>query len=225
MIKSAVTTQSSARNLQVIDLLDPKNRSRKPYISDSLIEAIAERLSRREQTLLFLNRRGTARVVMECNRCGWQAICPNCDIVHLHIMVMYMQCVVIAATIKHAYLNQCPECENPEIILKSIGTKAIASEIESLFPEARIMRFDTDNKKMERIEQHYKDIRSGKSRHPGRYSRETLAKGLDPTQFGTCRSYHSHDTSLYFPDFSAQERTYELLHQVVGRVGRQSSRE
>jgi primosomal protein N' (replication factor Y) len=215
MMKSAVTSQSSVRDLEIVDLRDHRNQTRKPYISDSLIEEIAKRLSLKEQILLFLNRRGTARVVI-CSRCGWQALCPNCDLaLTYHGDIHAMRCH--SCGYRAPLLNSCPKCRNSEIILKSIGTKAIATEIENLFPEARIMRFDTDNKRMDRIEQHYDDIRSGKIDII--IGTQTLAKGLDLPNLGLVGVIIA-DTGLYFPDFSAQERTYELLYQVIGRVGR-----
>jgi primosomal protein N' (replication factor Y) len=113
--------------------------------------------------------------------------------------------------------NSCPECKNPEVVLKSIGTKAVADDIASLFPEAKIMRFDTDNKKSERIEQHYEAVHSGNIDII--VGTQTLAKGLDLPSLGLVGVIIA-DTSLYFPDFSAQERTYQLLHQVIGRIGR-----
>jgi primosomal protein N' (replication factor Y) len=113
--------------------------------------------------------------------------------------------------------NSCPECHNAEIILKSIGTKAIADDISNLFPESKIMRFDNDNKKTERIEQHYEAIHSGKV--DILIGTQTLAKGLDLPKLSLVGVIIA-DTSLYFPDFSAGERTYQLLSQVLGRVNR-----
>jgi primosomal protein N' (replication factor Y) len=215
MSQSAVTAKVAIRNLKIVDLRDHHNQTRKPYISDLLIDAIAIRLSQHEQILLFLNRRGTARVVI-CNACGWQALCPNCDLaLTYHGDIHIMRCH--SCSYKAPLPNSCPQCQNTEIILKSIGTKAIASDISSLFPEARTMRFDTDNKRTERIEQHYKAIRSGDIDII--IGTQTLAKGLDLPKLGLVGVIIA-DTSLYFPDFSAQERTYELLHQVIGRVGR-----
>ena len=99
----------------------------------------------------------------------------------------------------------------------SIGTKAIVDEIERLFPGARTMRFDTDNKKSERLDAHYASIREGEVDII--VGTQTLAKGLDLPKLSLVGVVIA-DTSLYFPDFSAQERTYQLLSQVLGRVGR-----
>jgi primosomal protein N' (replication factor Y) len=215
MSQSAVTTQRSSRSLSVVDLRDRNNQSRKPYLSNKLVDAITERLTRHEQILLFLNRRGTARVVI-CSNCGWQALCPKCDLaLTYHGDIHAMRCH--SCDYKSPLPNNCPKCQNPEIILKSIGTKAVTDDVMSLFPEARVMRFDTDNSKSERIEQHYEAIRSGEVDII--IGTQTLAKGLDLPNLGLVGVVIA-DTSLYFPDFSAQERTYELLYQVIGRVGR-----
>lgn len=118
---------------------------------------------------------------------------------------------------KAAVPSSCPECRSADIVFKSIGTKAIMLEVERLFPEASAMRFDTDNKKSERLETHYDAVRSGKIDII--VGTQTLAKGLDLPNLGLVGVVLA-DTSLYFPDFSAQERTYQLLSQVLGRVGR-----
>jgi primosomal protein N' (replication factor Y) len=215
MVQNAVASEESTRHLSIVDLRNRSGQTRKAYISDALIDATAARLAQHEQVLLFLNRRGTARVVI-CSTCGWQALCPNCDLpLTYHGDIHTTRCH--SCGYKASLPNSCPQCQNPEIILKSIGTKAIAHDIASLFPEAKVMRFDTDNKKTERIEEHYEAIHSGKVDII--VGTQTLAKGLDLPNLGLVGVIIA-DTSLYFPDFSAQERTYELLNQVVGRVGR-----
>jgi len=113
--------------------------------------------------------------------------------------------------------NSCPECRHAAVIFKSIGTKAVAEEAQRLFPEARVQRVDTDNKKTERIEHHYDAVRDGAVDII--VGTQTLAKGLDLPKLGLVGVVIA-DTSLYFPDFTAQERTYQLLSQVIGRVGR-----
>ena len=90
-------------------------------------------------------------------------------------------------------------------------------ELHRLFPSARLQRFDTDNRKAERFEQHYEAIRSGEV--DILVGTQLLAKGLDLPRLSTVGVVIA-DTSLYVPDFSSQERTYQLLTQVLGRVGR-----
>lgn len=200
---------------EIIDLKDRGQFRKSPYVSDKLISAIKVRLQQREQTLLFLNRRGTARVIF-CDACGWQALCPHCDLpLVYHGDDHAIRCH--SCSYKAAAPASCPSCKNGGVIFKSIGTKAIADEIRKLFPEARIMRFDTDNKKDERLEAHYSRIRAGEVDII--IGTQTLAKGLDLPQLSLVGVIVA-DTSLYFPDFSAQERTYQLLGQVLGRIGR-----
>jgi primosomal protein N' (replication factor Y) len=103
------------------------------------------------------------------------------------------------------------------VTFRSIGTKAVADEIQRLFPDQRVMRFDTDNKHGERLEQHFDDVRSGAI--DILVGTQTLAKGLDLPKLGLVGVVIA-DTSLYVPDFSSHERTYQLLNQVLGRVGR-----
>ncbi len=215
MSRTAIGSNQNSRKSSVIDLRDPNNQSKKQFLSNTLVEAMSTTLSKHEQILLFLNRRGTARVVI-CNNCGWQALCPKCDLTltyhgDLHVMLCH------SCNYRGALPNSCPKCHNVEIVLKSIGTKAVTDAASSLFPEAKIMRFDTDNKKMERIEQHYDIVRSGEVDII--IGTQTLAKGLDLPKLGLVGVIIA-DTGLYFPDFSSQERTYELLYQVLGRVGR-----
>jgi primosomal protein N' (replication factor Y) len=111
----------------------------------------------------------------------------------------------------------CVDCGSIDIIFKSIGTKSIAAELEKAFPKARIKRFDTDNLKSERLEMHYHDILAGKV--DILVGTQMLAKGLDLPKLAVVGVIAA-DTSLYFPDYTAEERTYQLLNQVMGRVGR-----
>lgn len=206
-------TQSTTTT--VIDLKDRSKFTKKSHLSDTLITAISDALQNKEQSLLFLNRRGTARVVF-CEQCGWQALCPHCDTpLVYHGDAHTMRCH--SCDYKAATPTSCVECHNASIVFKSIGTKAIVDEVQRLFPEARIQRFDTDNRKADRVEQHYESLRTGEI--DILIGTQTLAKGLDLPKLSVVGVIIA-DTSLYFPDFSAQERTYQLLAQVLGRVGR-----
>lgn len=200
------------------EIVDLRNRSqfpKSPYLSTRLLKAISERLQHNEQTLIFLNRRGTARVIF-CNVCGWQALCPHCDLpLVYHSDDHVMRCH--SCSYKTAAPVSCPSCSNSDVVFRSIGTKAIVSEVQRLFPGARAMRFDTDNKKAERLETHYASVRAGEVDII--VGTQTLAKGLDLPKLSLVGVVIA-DTSLYFPDFSAEERTYQLLSQVLGRIGR-----
>jgi primosomal protein N' (replication factor Y) len=215
MTQTATSTTDAAKTVQVVDLRDRGSFTRSPYLSTQLLNAIKTKLQKGEQTLLFLNRRGTARIIF-CEKCGWQALCPHCDLpLVYHGDEHLMRCH--SCDYKTPSPMSCPECHNASIVFRSIGTKAVAEEAARLFPEARVQRFDTDNKKSERIEQHYDAVRAGGVDII--VGTQTLAKGLDLPKLALVGVIIA-DTSLYFPDFSAQERTYQLLSQVLGRVGR-----
>jgi primosomal protein N' (replication factor Y) len=215
MQQPAKTGGLTERSVVVVDLKDRGQFAKSPHISSLLLKEISNTLAKQEQALIFLNRRGTARVVF-CDNCGWQAECPHCDLpVVYHGDHHIMRCHSCEYTA--AAPTSCPSCRNTSVVFKSIGTKAIVSELERLFPGVRIMRFDTDNKKSERIEQHYDAVHRGDV--DILVGTQTLAKGLDLPRLSLVGVVIA-DTSLFFPDFSAQERTYQLLSQVLGRVGR-----
>jgi primosomal protein N' (replication factor Y) len=215
MLQTAKAHNFVERAVAVVDLRDRAQFSKSPYLSTTLLKAIGDALANHEQSLIFLNRRGTARIIF-CDKCGWQAACPHCDLpLVYHGDAHLMRCH--SCEYKSSSPTSCPECHNASVIFKSIGTKAVAGEIERLFPAARVMRFDTDNKKEERIEQHYDAVRRGDIDII--VGTQTLAKGLDLPKLSLVGVVIA-DTGLYFPDFSAQERTYQLLAQVLGRVGR-----
>jgi primosomal protein N' (replication factor Y) len=215
MTHTAAQTDDTQKTVKVVDLRERSNFTKSPYLSSELVGAIRTTLQKGEQALLFLNRRGTARVVM-CQDCGWQALCPHCDLpLVYHGDEHLMRCH--SCEFKAPAPTSCPSCRGTAVIFKSIGTKAVTDEAQRLFPEARVQRFDTDNKKSERIEQHYDAVRAGSV--DILIGTQTLAKGLDLPKLSLVGVIIA-DTSLYFPDFSAQERTYQLLGQVLGRIGR-----
>lgn len=201
-----------------VSLVDRKDHSlfnRSPFLSQELIKAIEGALARGEQTLLYLNRRGTARLVL-CQNCGWQALCPHCDVpLTYHGDKHQLRCH--SCNYHSTTPSSCPDCGHPEIIFKTAGTKAVVTEIERLFPNVKVARFDTDNARAERFEQHYEAIKNGDV--DILVGTQLLAKGLDLPRLSTLGILLA-DTSLYMPDFSAEERTYQLVSQVLGRIGR-----
>lgn len=207
--------QKTPVKVEVVDRKDHGQFARSPFLSQPLIKAIETSLAHGEQSLLYLNRRGTARMVM-CENCGWQATCPHCDVpLTYHGDHHELRCH--SCDYKHAAPVSCPDCGHASILFKTAGTKAIVEEAQRLFPQARIARFDTDNNKAERFETHYEAVRNGDV--DILVGTQLLAKGLDLPKLSTLGVILA-DTSLYMPDFSAQERTFQLLNQVLGRVGR-----
>ena len=215
MAEIAQVNTYSPPSIGIVDLKERSHFSKSRYLSNELIEAMGKALKLQEQTLLFLNRRGTARIVL-CEQCSWQAICPRCNLpLTYHGDAYRLRCHTCGYS--ESATNCCPNCKNPNIILKSVGTKAIVDEVSKLFPQAQTQRFDTDNKKLERIEQHYDNIKSGKV--DILVGTQVLVKGFDLPKLSVVGVVIA-DTSLSFPDYSSQERTYQLLRQVIGRVGR-----
>jgi primosomal protein N' (replication factor Y) len=206
---------TDAKQISFIDMKDRDQFSRSRLLSTPLIKAVEAALNRGEQSLLYLNRRGTARIVL-CESCGWQATCPHCDLpLTYHGDRHELRC---HSCDWHANSpTSCPSCGHTDIIYKTAGTKAIVEEVTRLFPNARIARFDTDNNKAERFEQHYQSVLNGEV--DILVGTQLLAKGLDLPKLSTLGIVLA-DTSLYMPDFSAPERTYQLLTQVLGRIGR-----
>ncbi|HVW23702.1 MAG TPA: primosomal protein N' [Candidatus Saccharimonadales bacterium] len=206
---------SGATDVTLVDMKDRDQFSRSPLLSTPLVKAIEAALSRNEQSMLYLNRRGTARLVM-CDNCGWQAACPHCDLpLTYHGDTHQLRCH--SCQHHEPAPASCPVCKQPNILFRTAGTKAIVAEVERLFPQARVARFDTDNAKAERFEQHYDAVREGKV--DILVGTQLLAKGLDLPRLSTLGIVLA-DTSLYMPDFSAEERTFQLITQVLGRINR-----
>lgn len=199
----------------IVDFKDHSQFPRSQYISQPLHDAITKALKNGEQTLLYLNRRGTARIII-CENCGWQAMCPHCDLpLTYHGDAHELRCHV--CNFHESPPSICPDCKKPAIVYKTIGTKAVVDEVHKLFPSARIQRFDTDNSKAERFEQHDEAVRRGDV--DILVGTQLLAKGLDLPKLSVLGVLMA-DTSLQMPDYTAGERTFQLLSQVLGRVGR-----
>jgi len=199
----------------IVDLKDRTEFTKQPHLSNTLLAAIHQSMDKGEQSLVFLNRRGTARTVL-CQHCGWQAMCEHCNLpLTYHGDAHNMRCHTCGFVIPAP--TSCPICRGTNILLKNVGTKAIVDELVATFPHARIQRFDTDNTKHERLEAHYHAVQSGDIDIV--VGTQIIAKGLDLPKLSTV-GVVSADTSLYLPDYTAEERSYQLLRQVIGRVGR-----
>lgn len=215
MEKLAIETNHPKTKITTIDLRNRKNFSRHPYLSDSMLQSIQAALNNHEQSLIFINRRGSARLVV-CQNCGWQATCPACN---LPLTYHHDNHFLICHTCGHKQMApiNCPTCESTDIIFKSAGTKAIVESLKHLFPKAKIQRFDTDNPMSEKLEKHYDTIAKGEV--DILVGTQILGKGLDLPRLSFIGVVNA-DGSLQFPDFTAEERTYQLLCQIIGRVGR-----
>lgn len=214
---NSLATQSdhAASTNTVVDLRDSTAYGRSRILSQPLITAMSDALGRREQTLLFLNRRGTASAIL-CSTCGWRAVCPHCDLsLTYHGDAHTLRCHVCGRS--QPLPPSCPECGQTEIVLKTIGTKAVVDEVQRLFPAARLSRFDTDTAKLDQIEHQLEALRSGAVDII--IGTQIITKGLDLPKLSVVGILNA-DSSLLVPDYTANERTYQLIRQVVGRVGR-----
>ena len=202
-------------SVRVVDRKDRELFSRSAYFSEPLIEAMKQALAAGEQSLIYLNRRGTARAVI-CAHCGWQAKCPHCALpLTYHGDAHILRCHICG--FKSTAPTTCPDCKQADIKYLSIGTKAVVTEVERLFPEARVVRFDSDQSKADRLEKRYLEVRDGGVDII--VGTQLLAKGLDLPRLSVVGVLLA-DTSLQLPDYSASERTFQLISQVSGRVGR-----
>lgn len=206
---------SQKAKINLIDIKERDNFTKSAHLSDQLINVIKQALSDSQQAMVYLNRRGTARLSM-CRRCGWRAVCPNCDLPMVyhgdsHKLICHTCGKVLPAK------TSCPDCGNQDIEFKSAGTKAIEAELKKLFPSANIARFDSDNLKSDRLEQNYAKLKSGEIDII--IGTQMIAKGLDLPKLSTLGVVLA-DSSLSLPDFSSTERTFQLINQVIGRVNR-----
>ena len=204
-------------SVKLVDMTKRTDFTRHQFISNTLLDSIEQTFSRnsKNQALIFHNRRGTASTTL-CQNCGWQAGCPRCFIpLTLHADKHKLSCHICGLNMKVP--TSCPECHNAEIIHKGFGTKRIESELTKLFPNKKIARFDADTDKDETVENLYSQI------HDGAIDiiigTQVIAKGLDLPNLRTVGVIQA-DSGLSLPDFGSTERTFQLLAQVIGRVGR-----
>lgn len=201
----------------IVDLnRENEEQKRYTYISRALRAELDKTLSRGEQAILFLNRRGYA-TVNQCLRCGSTEKCKNCDVTLTSHRESNML-VCHYCNFKKPVSQECPVCGAPGLKHWGLGTERVAGEIAAMFPRARLARMDSDTMK-----------------RPGQYAQtlgefracnidvligtQMIAKGLDfpaVTLVGVILA----DTTLHIPDFRNRERTFQLLAQVSGRAGR-----
>jgi primosomal protein N' (replication factor Y) (superfamily II helicase) len=213
LTKPAVDTSPPV--VQLVDSRRQDNFREHRFVSDPLVQAMRQALHDHQQILLFHNRRGTAPTTL-CSSCGWSSLCPACFVpTTLHADQQKLLCHLCG----HAQNipPNCPECSNPNVVFRGIGTKMIESEIHKLFPKATVARFDADNTTDQTLDQRYQEIYDG---HIDiMIGTQVLAKGLDVPNLSVVGVMQA-DNGLHLPDYQAEERVFQLLYQVAGRVGR-----
>lgn len=201
--------------VRLIDMTKRTHFKKHRFLSDAVLAQIEQDTSSGKQVLLFHNRRGSAPTTL-CENCGWQAGCPRCYVpLTLHADAHELRCHICNFT--STVPTSCPECGHASIIHKGIGTKLIESELRRLFPKLTIARFDGDAASDETVEAKYKDLYDGTIDII--IGTQVIAKGLDLPKLHTVAVVQA-DAGLSLPDYTSAERTFQLLAQVVGRVGR-----
>ncbi len=185
-------------------------------ISHRLLDLLKETLGRRDQSIIFQNRRGYAPI-LKCVMCGWTVECPNCDVsLTYHQYYQEMKCHCCGYRTKRP--TGCLACGHHELKLIGIGTEKIEETLQRLLPEARIARFDHDSTRSKKnqdkilcdFESGLIDILVGT---------QMITKGFDFDRISLVGVISS-DGLLNYPDYRASERGFQLLMQVSGRAGR-----
>lgn len=202
--------------VQVIDFRDYIGQNETSNFTPPLLEAIQDRLAKKEQVVLMLNRRGYSSFVM-CRECGTVDTCPNCDIsLTLHMDTKTMNCHYCGFS--KDIPQVCPNCKSHSIRYYGTGTQKAYDELAELFPQARVLRMDVDTTRKKGSHQALLD-QFGRGEADILLGTQMIAKGLDfpnVTLVGVLNA----DTALNLPDFRSSERTFQLLTQVAGRAGR-----
>ncbi len=208
---------SELPEVRIVDMRNQSTRfKRLPVLSKVLEDNIGRCLKNREQIIVFLNRRGFSTFV-NCSKCGYVLQCPKCN-----LSLVYhsdKKCLVC----HHCSYMQppeqvCPECKGNYINYLGTGTQKVESELNRIFPHARIARMDSDS--MRKKTAHFEVLDDFKNKKIDiLVGTQMLAKGLDFPNV-TLVGVIAADVSLNLPDFRASERTFSLLTQVAGRAGR-----
>lgn len=208
--------------LPKITTVDMQEQRRKKMargiFSEPLLDGIKEALARKEQVILFQNRRGFAPMV-ECPSCAWVPKCHHCDVsLTYHKGINQLVCHYCGAV--YPVPRSCPSCDNKMLTYKGFGTEKIEDDIQLLFPEARLGRMDTDTTRSRKSYQKIiSDFENGDI--DILIGTQMISKGLDFDNVSIVGVINA-DQLLNYPDFRAHERAYQLMAQVSGRAGRKN---
>ena len=205
-----------------IDCVDIKElahqkRMQGPF-SPMLVKEIRQALEKKEQVILFQNRRGFAPMI-ECHTCSWVPKCKNCDVsLTYHKGLNVLTCHYCGCT--YQVPRSCPACEGVELQHKGFGTERIEDDIKAIFPEARVARMDLDTTRTRSAyEKIIADFEEGKT--DILIGTQMVSKGLDFERVSMVGILNA-DSMLNYPDFRSYERAFQLMAQVAGRAGRKN---
>jgi primosomal protein N' (replication factor Y) len=211
----ARATAQALPTTTIVDLGAEFEAGNRRIFSGALVEALGARIGRGEQSVLFVNRRGSARFVL-CRACGAVPECDRCSVsLVAHRAEHLLRCHLCDA--QRPIPATCPECGAGPIKEFGIGTQAVAEQVTALFPKARVVRMDSDT--TTRIGDHARLLDEFEQRGDVLVGTQMIAKGLDFPKV-TLACVIAADAGLHAPDFRATERTFDLITQVAGRRGR-----
>lgn len=208
--------QQQLPHVSLIDMREELRNGNRSMFSEELMLRLKEVLERKEQAVLFLNKRGYSSFVM-CRDCGYVEQCPHCEIsLTYHRFQKRLKCHYCGH--EAPVPAECPECHSEHIRYFGTGTQRVEEELTKVLPEARVIRMDVDT--TSRKGAHEKLLTSfGNKEADILLGTQMIAKGLDFPDV-TLVGVLSADTSLHIPDFRSSEKTFQLLTQVSGRAGR-----
>lgn len=215
-----LTKRIDDRQLPLVHVVDMRREILKrrgaTTLSDVLAEKLRVRFENREQSILFINRRGYSRSLL-CRQCGYVAECEHCSVaLTYHRTDETLKCHLCGAETPAPV--RCPECDSPEVRWRGLGTQKVEDIVQRLMPQARVVRIDTDSMTQKnRFRQLLSEFRLG--RIDVLVGTQMIGKGLDFPNV-TLVGLVDADLSMHVPDFRANERTFQLLVQVAGRSGR-----
>jgi len=203
-------------SVEIIDMREELRDGNRSMFSRKLFEMLKDRIEKKQQSVLFLNKRGHSSFVM-CRDCGYVMNCPNCEIsLTYHRVNEQMKCHYCGY--ESFVPKHCPECNSEYIRYFGTGTQKVEEELGKILPEARVIRMDVDTTgRKGSHERLLTDFKDGKA--DILLGTQMIAKGLDFPNI-TLVGVLSADTMLHLPDFRASEKTFQLLTQVSGRAGR-----
>jgi len=217
-----LTQRYKGMQLPEIKVIDTKELKRKKLMigafSNVLIDEMRNALDRKEQVILFQNRRGFSHFI-ECKQCGWVPRCNHCDVsLTYHKKTQQLVCHYCGYT--YTLPEICPACNEKNFVNKGIGTEKIEDQLSEIFPEARILRMDLDTTRSRTA---YEQIINDFAEHKADIliGTQMVTKGLDFDNVSIVGILDA-DTMMNQPNFRAFEHAFQTLSQVSGRAGRKN---
>ena len=216
IVRHTLTKRLAGGEMPHISCINLRNYRTEGSISQPLEKQIHSVLERGHQAILFLNRRGFTHF-FSCNQCGYELVCKNCSVpLTYHKTENRLKCHYCGWSITPP--QSCPQCGSVDIGSSGFGTEYIEAETKAKFPNARIVRLDTDVlKNKEQLLTTLEDFKNGK--YDIMLGTQMVAKGLNFPKLELVGVILA-DAGLHMPDFRAGERTFSLITQVAGRAGR-----